>query len=146
MSATPELQPAAAAALATWHEIVAKRDVKALPPLLHRDAMFRSPMAFKPYHSAQAVELVLKTALSVFEDFTYHREFLSLDGHSVILEFSARIGDRRLKGVDIFRFDDQGLIAEMEVMVRPGNALMALGQTMAERAGPGLKALLAGMS
>jgi hypothetical protein len=41
-----------------------------------------------------------------------------------------------LKGVDIIRFDEAGRIAEFEVMVRPANALMALGQAMGARIGP----------
>ena len=135
--------PEIARTLETWHRIVATRDAADLPSILADAVVFRSPAFFKPYPGKQATLLVLSTVLTVFEDFAYHREFLSLDGRSAILEFSARVGDKQLKGVDIFRFDDQGLIAEMEVMVRPGNALMALGQTMAERAGPGLKAILA---
>ena len=138
--------PNIARTLEIWHRIVAARDPAELPSIIADDVVFRSPAFFKPYPGREAILLVLGTVLGVFEDFTYHREFLSLDGHSVILEFSARIGDKRLKGVDIFRFDADGLIVEMEVMVRPGNALMALAQTMAERAGPGLKALLAGAS
>ncbi|GGF48302.1 hypothetical protein GCM10011611_63400 [Aliidongia dinghuensis] len=146
MTTTAGPAPEISRTLETWHRIVAAKDATDLPSIIAEDVVFRSPAFFKPYPGREAILLVLGTVLTVFEDFAYHREFLSLDGRSVILEFSARIGDKRLKGVDIFRFDDTGLIVEMEVMVRPGNALMALGQTMAERAGPGLKALLAGAS
>ena len=41
-------QPAIAASLAAWHKVVAARDLAALPELLHPNAVFRSPMAFKP--------------------------------------------------------------------------------------------------
>ena len=130
--------------LDTWHAIVVAGDVTALPSILSDEVVFRSPAFFKPYPGKEAMVLVLGTVMTVFEDFAYHRQFLSADGQSAVLEFSARIGDKALKGIDMFRFDQDGLIAEMEVMVRPGNALMALGQTMAERAGPALRALLAG--
>jgi len=146
MTITNNPAPEIARTLEIWHRIVAARDPAELPSIIADEVVFRSPAFFKPYPGRQAILLVLGTVLNVFEDFTYHREFLSLDGRSVILEFSARVGDKRLKGVDIFRFNEDGLIVEMEVMVRPGNALMALGQAMAERAGPGLKALLAGAS
>jgi hypothetical protein len=49
------------------------------------------------------------------------------------LEFSARVGERSLKGVDIIAFDADGLIADFEVMVRPFNAMQALGQEMGAR-------------
>lgn len=136
------LKPAVAASLAAWHEMVARKNLDELASIVHPDAVFRSPMAFSPYRSAQALILVLKTVTGVFEDFTYHRQFAGDDGRNVVLEFSARVGDRQLKGVDIVRFDEQGLIVEFEVMVRPFSGLQALGQEMGARLGqqlPGYK-------
>ena len=49
---------------------------------------------------------------------------------------------KRLKGIDIIRFDEQGLITEFEVMIRPLNGLQALGAEMGARLGqqlPGFK-------
>jgi len=69
----------------------------------------------------------------VFEDFTYHRQFASADSQSVVLEFSARVGDKSLKGVDLIQFDADGLITDFEVMVRPVNGLQALGAEMGAR-------------
>lgn len=132
-SPTLNLHPAVARSLAAWHTMLAGRDLQGLPGILHPDAMFRSPMAFPPYRSAKAVALVLNTVLQVFEDFEYHRELASADGLSVVLEFSARVGDKQLKGIDLVRFDEQGLIVEFEVMVRPLNGLQALGEEMGRR-------------
>jgi hypothetical protein len=44
--------------------------------------------------------------------------------------FEARVGDRRLQGVDILRFDDDGRIAELTVMVRPMSGMNALAERM----------------
>ncbi len=129
---TPALAPAAAAALETWHAAVAARDLSALPEILHPDAVFRSPVAYRPYRSAAAVELILRTVITVFEDFTYHREFVGDDGQSVVLEFSATVDGKSLTGIDMIRFDEAGLITELEVMVRPLNGLQALGARMAQ--------------
>ncbi len=115
--------------------MVAAGDLAQLAPLLHPQALFRSPMAFKPYASAQAVALILTTVFGVFKNFTYHREFASEDGFSVTLEFSAAVGDKQLKGVDIIRFDESGKIVEFEVMVRPFSGLQALGEEMGKRLG-----------
>jgi hypothetical protein len=127
--------PAIAASLAKWHQMVSAQDFTALPSLLHPEAQFRSPMAFKPYQSAQAVALILTTVSKVFSSFRYHREFITPDGRSVVLEFSANVGDKQLKGVDVIQFDDSGKIIEFEVMVRPFNALQALGEKMGRRLG-----------
>jgi len=127
--------PNVAASLATWHDIVARRDMSKLAAIVHPDAVFRSPMAHAPYKSAPALTLVLGTVIQVFEDFTYHRELFTDDGLSVVLEFSARVGDRQLKGIDLIRFDDDGKIVEFEVMVRPMSGLQALGAEMGKRLG-----------
>jgi hypothetical protein len=132
--------PAVAASISKWHEMLRNKDLGALPALLHPDAMFRSPMAFKPYQSAQAVALILTTVYKVFTNFVYHREFISADGLSVVLEFSANVGDKQLKGVDVIRFDTHGKIVEFEVMIRPFNSLQALGKEMGERLGAFLPA------
>ena len=127
--------PNVTASLATWHAMIAQRDLSRLASIVHPDAVFRSPMAHAPYRSAPALTLVLGTVLQVFEDFTYHRELVTDDGLSVVLEFSARVGDRELKGIDLIRFDEAGKIVELEVMVRPLSGLQALGAEMGKRLG-----------
>jgi hypothetical protein len=119
--------------LKCWHEIIATGDTGRLRSLLAPECVFRSPVAFQPYRGADRTELVLATAAAVFEDFRYHRQFVS--GNDVGLEFSARIGSVDLKGIDLIHFDDDGLITEFEVMVRPASGLQALGQEMARRLG-----------
>lgn len=133
--AISNLHPAARATLERWHELIAAQDLSTLPEIVHPDAVFRSPVAFKPYGPAPALVLILRTVMTVFEEFTYHREFVGDDGTSVVLEFSARVGGKQLKGVDIVTFDEAGKIAEFEVMVRPLSALQALGDEMGARLG-----------
>lgn len=127
------LSAAVAASLQTWHEMIASKDLSALPSIVHADAVFRSPMAHQPYASAQAVVLILGTVVKVFENFTYHRELSSDDGLNIVLEFSANVGDKQLKGIDMIRFDADGKIVDFEVMVRPMSGLQALGQEMGAR-------------
>lgn len=141
MSITAQLNPAVAASLARWHQMIGARDLSGLADILHPQAVFRSPMAFNPYPGAQAVQLILGTVIQVFEDFVYHRELASADGLNVVLEFSARVGDRKLKGIDMVRFDEAGKIVDFEVMVRPMSGLQALGEEMGRRLAPQLAAL-----
>lgn len=127
------LPVAVATSLQTWHAMIESGDLAALPSIVHADAVFRSPMAHQPYASAQAVVLILSTVVKVFENFTYHRELSSDDGHNIVLEFSANVGDKQLKGIDMIRFDADGKIIDFEVMVRPMSGLQALGQEMGAR-------------
>ena len=50
-----------------------------------------------------------------------------------MLEFSATVSGRQLKGIDMIRIDDEGRIVDFEVMVRPRSGLDALAAQMAER-------------
>ena len=124
--------------------MIGSKDLGDLASIIHPGATFRSPMAFKPYQSAQAVVLLLGTVITVFEDFAYHRQLSSGDGLSVVLEFSARVGDKKLKGIDLVQFDANGLITDFEVMIRPFNGLQALGAEMGARLGRLLPAYKAG--
>jgi len=140
MSSNAQLQPAAAATLAQWHGLMQKNDLRALPELLHPQAVFRSPMAYNPYVGAPMVSLILNTVSQVFVDFAYHRELATADGLNVVLEFSAKVGARELKGIDMIRFDEAGKIVEFEVMIRPMSGLQALGEEMGRRLAPFLAA------
>ncbi len=128
--------PAVAASLEKWHEMVAQANLAELPAILHPKAVFRSPMAHTPYPGAQAVHLILGTVIKVFEDFTYHRQFADPDGHNVVLEFSAKVNGKEIKGIDMIRFDEEGRIVDFEVMVRPMSGLQALGEEMGKRLAP----------
>lgn len=132
-------QPNIENTLTRWHAMIASRDLSALQGMIHPDAVFRSPMAHTPYHGRDALVLALTTVIDVFEGFTYHREYTSDDGKDAALEFSAKVGSKDLKGVDLIKFDDNGLIIEFEVMVRPASGLMALGEEMGKRMGDKLK-------
>lgn len=129
------LQPNVAESLTQWHAMIRTGDLSALPKLLDPKAVFRSPMAHTPYPGAPVVAMILNTVFEVFEDFEYHRELATADGLNVILEFSAKVGSKELKGIDMIRFDELGKIVEFEVMVRPLSGLQALGEEMGRRLG-----------
>ena len=133
------LHPKAERTLHRWHSMVAANDMSEVALLCPPDAVFRSPVAFSPYQGAPLVAAFLQQAMQVFDDFHYHRTFVAGECN-VVLEFSATVGDRALKGIDMIRFDAQGRIEEFEVMVRPASGLQALGAEMARRMGPILAA------
>ncbi|AOI39275.1 nuclear transport factor 2 family protein [Burkholderia oklahomensis] len=129
------VQPAVRPSLERWHAMVAARDMTGLADIADPNAVFRSPVAHSAYAGAPALVLAIGTVVKVFDDFAYHRQLATDDGLNVVLEFSARVGDRQLKGVDLIRFDEHGKIVEFEVMVRPASGLQALGAEMAARIG-----------
>ena len=128
MSAT--LLPAPAhATLARWHhEFVEAQDARVLDAILSEDIVFRSPFVFKPYRGKAATTHILRTVMTVFEDFRYGRTFTNETG--CVLEFFARVGDRDLVGIDMIEFDAAGLMADFTVMIRPGSGLEAVARAM----------------
>jgi hypothetical protein len=109
------------------------KDFSKLEELFSPDVVFRSPVVFKPYSGLEALRVLLGAVAEVFEDFGYVDQVET--GDTAVLVFAARVGERQLDGVDILRFGDDGLIAEMMVMIRPLSGLNTLAEAMAERLG-----------
>ena len=121
--------------LVKWHTFVSEKDTQSLSEALADDVLFRSPVIWKPKDGKASAMLYLSSAARVLEDFTYHRQFVG--DNAVVLEFSARIGQLSVKGVDIIQFNAEGQIVDFEVMVRPANGLQALAAAMAQQLASG---------
>jgi hypothetical protein len=104
------------------------KDFSALDELFAEDVSFRSPVVFKPYEGREAIAMILGAVVQVFEEFRYTDQIESSD--TAVLMFEARVGDRELNGVDILRFDADGRIRELIVMVRPMSGVNALAEAM----------------
>jgi hypothetical protein len=115
----------------SFRKAVEARDPDAMAATLAENVVFRSPVAFKPYPGKAITAAILRGVLRVFEDFRYVRELDGGDGHDHALVFEARIGDVRVEGCDFLHLDDDGLIDEFTVMVRPLSAAQALSEAMA---------------
>lgn len=107
------------------------KDFSAFEEIFAADVTFRSPAVFRPYEGRDAVAMLLATVVDVFEDFRYTNQLET--GETAVLAFSARVGDRALDGIDLLRFDDQGMILELTVYIRPLSGLNALAETMQRR-------------
>ena len=112
--------------------------VAALAP----DVVFNSPIKHRPFEGREAVAVLFGALLQTFEEFRYTDEF-EADGAKA-LNFRARVGEREVEGIDILRFDDEGLIAEFTVMVRPLTGAMALAEAVGEKLGIGAEPPSAG--
>ncbi|MEV3861203.1 nuclear transport factor 2 family protein [Streptomyces sp. NPDC050095] len=109
---------------------VEKGDLAAVEDLLAEDVVFTSPVVFKPYPGKAITSAILRGVTRVFEDFRYVREIESVDGRDHALVFEARVGDRKITGCDFLHFDEDGLIDDFMVMVRPLSAAQALSAAM----------------
>jgi hypothetical protein len=89
---------------------------------------FNNPVTFRPFEGKETTAFVVPRLLEVWKDLRYVAE---LRGDDIVgLVFDARVGDRQVRGVDLLGFDEDGLIAEITVMVRPLSGLQALSAEM----------------
>ena len=103
--------------------------------LLHEDCVFWSPVIFRPQIGRELTKMYLSAASIVFPgdkdnessekeksgSFKYTKRVL--DGNHAVLEFETFIDDILVNGVDIITCDDDGLITEFKVMLRPQKAV-----------------------
>lgn len=99
--------------------------------LFREDVTFRSPFVHTPYEGIEATAFLLGQVVQVFENFRYIAQVEA--GDVAVLQFEASVGDRDLQGVDIIRFDEDGLIADLTVMIRPMTGLAKIGEEMKRR-------------
>lgn len=109
---------------------VEARDATAIEALLADDVVFTSPVAFKPYPGKAITAAILRGVMRVFEDFRYIREINDPDGRNHALMFQATVAGKTLTGCDFLHVNDDGLIDEFIVMVRPLSGATALADAM----------------
>jgi len=109
---------------------VESRDHDRIVALLADDVVFRSPVVFRPYHGRPTLAAILAAVMRVFEDFRYEREIGAAGEPDHALVFRARVGDREIEGCDFLHTNDDGLIDELCVMVRPLSGALALADAM----------------
>ncbi|MGV9452442.1 nuclear transport factor 2 family protein [Streptomyces sp. NPDC003635] len=113
-----------------FREAIEKGDLDAAEALLAEDVVFTSPVVFKPYPGKPITAAILRGVARVFEDFRYVREINDAGGRDHALVFTARVGDREIQGCDFIHVDEDGLIDDFTVMVRPLSAAQALQAAM----------------
>ncbi|WP_406339304.1 nuclear transport factor 2 family protein [Streptomyces sp. NBC_00649] len=113
-----------------FRKAVEANDPDAVEALLAENVVFTSPVAFRPYPGKAITAAILRGVTRVFEDFRYVREINSADGRDHALVFVARVGGREVNGCDFIHLDEDGLIDDLTVMVRPLSGAEALSEAM----------------
>ena len=107
-------------------------DIDAGLELFADDATLDSPVALKPVTGIGQGGVVLRAVFATFEDFHYTDE-LEGEGGTHALIFEARVGDKKVQGLDLLRTDDSGEIKNLTVMIRPMSGVIALAEAMAPK-------------
>jgi len=120
---------------AGFRTAVEQRGVGQAAELFHADVIFRSPVVFKPYEGRDQVLKLLQAVervLGVGDRFRYVHQLEDPDERVAMLEFSSEVAGKQVEGIDKLTFDEDGLITELTVMLRPASALQAVATGMAE--------------
>jgi hypothetical protein len=116
-----------------FRQAVEAGDVASARDLFHEDAVFRSPVVFKPYRERDQVIAVLQAAERVIAgpQFRYVHQLEDPKDRVAMLEFETEVDGKHVEGIDKLTFDEQGLITELKVLLRPASALAAVAAQMA---------------
>ncbi len=131
--------------IANWHRHMRGELPGGLDAILHEDCTFLSPIVFTPQQGRDITKLYLTAAGNTLggsdgdvteamkagssdRGFRYVKEVLQ--GHHAVLEFETTVEGKYANGVDIITCDDDGMITEFKVMMRPLQAINAVHAQM----------------
>lgn len=118
--------------LAKWHAAIAGgSDPGVLAAIIREDAVFHSPVVHTPQRGRAMVTAYLAAAGKTLGNpgFRYVRELA--DGEEALLEFETELDGVHVNGIDLIRFDADGMIIDFKVMVRPLKAVNKVWEVMA---------------
>lgn len=126
-----------------WHDHMDGRLEGGLDAILHQDVVFLSPIVFTPQRGIDVTKTYLSAAGGTLggeqpdgasaddatsdegdvasKAFRYTKEIL--DGHHGVLEFETTVEGKYVNGIDMITCDDDGMITEFKVMLRPLQAI-----------------------
>ena len=126
-----------------WHKLVETGNKDIYEEILADDVVFYSPVVHTPQKGKEITKIYLSAAGNVFGDnkkdnkpkesfsnFKYTKEIIGED--SACLEFENTIDGIHLNGIDLITWNEENLITEFRVLVRPLQAVNKLHKMMGE--------------
>ena len=115
-----------------WHKVIESDDLKMLDEIIADEAVFSSPVVFKPMEGKEITMMYLHAAGQSFnmEKFKYTKEIH--DDMNSVLEFETYIDDISVNGVDMIEWNEDGKICNFKVMIRPFKAVQKVQEKMIE--------------
>ena len=116
----------------SWHTVFKSQELDKLDKIIADDAVFTSPVVFKPMEGKEITKMYLFAAGQSFnmDKFKYIREVHHRTNS--ILEFETFIDDISVNGVDMIKWNNEGKIVDFKVMIRPLKAVQKVQEKMIE--------------
>ena len=103
--------------LVEWHRIVSEKDLGSLAGVLAEDVSIGAPPYWGKLRGRGLVQHLLGLIVDTIDEFSYHREWRN--GRELALEFSGRVDDRELQGIDLISLNERMHISNLDVLMRP---------------------------
>ncbi|GAB4237411.1 MAG: nuclear transport factor 2 family protein [Ekhidna sp.] len=116
--------------ISDWHKVVELQDEKLLKSILDKDAVFYSPILFKPQEGRAKVMGYLLAASKMFQGTGFHYKKELIADREAVLEFNAEMEGIEVDGIDMISWNEEGKITEFKVMLRPFKAIEKVGGKM----------------
>lgn len=113
-----------------WHQAVRDMDATILDRILAEDVVFHSPVVHTPQEGRALTTMYLVAAMVTFQDGDFHYVKEIVGERQACLEFVVVVDGITINGVDIISWNEQGLITEFKVMVRPLKGMQKLQERM----------------
>ena len=133
-----------------WHQQLRGNLPGGLDAIIHEDCVFMSPVVYTPQVGRDLTKMYLAAAGGTFgadldeaaavakrgedlsdrDDGKFHYVKKILQGNQAMLEFEATVEGKYINGVDIITCDDEGMITEFKVMIRPLQAINMMHEQM----------------
>jgi hypothetical protein len=110
---------------------VRTRSPARLAEMLADDVVFHSPVVHTPQRGKWVTQMYLAGAIQVLGNASFRYVKQVVQDNVAVLEFESEIDGITINGVDIIRWNTEGLVSEFKVMVRPLKAVNLLHQRMA---------------
>ena len=112
-----------------WEQIFHANDKLGLSNLINSDAIFYSPILFKPQIGKKQVNIYLSAAMEVFKSTNfYYSKKVSINYHTYA-EFNCIKNDIEINGIDYIKNNGTSII-EFKVFLRPYKAIDVIWQEM----------------
>lgn len=116
--------------LNTWHAMIENKAVDNIASLLADDVTLFSPVIHTPIQGKKMVSLYLTAAFHTFLNGTFNYDRTFNANKAAVLEFSLRINEIDINGIDMITWNEAGKITEFKVMIRPYKALNMINDQM----------------
>jgi hypothetical protein len=105
---------------------------------LSQEVVLHSPVVRTPFRGRAAATELYGVLFEIFGEVVITGELADADSHAFF--WQASIGGRVIEGADLLRYDEQGKIAEVRVLIRPlvdiATFAAAIGPPLAARRSP----------